>query len=170
MQPPPFQNRQRLQQLLVLEHRLSQSRLEQSHWGRSKRSPRRRRPPRRRTGPPTCRRRRRKRDAIYGAWRRAKSLVGLKKELDAAAACCATASASCWAQGLPVRETDGRGGGAGRRASRISNPIARGWLLLRAARQQRRGKNYASGIRALASSNRGNYRGSAPAVGLKRRV
>ena len=30
--------------------------------------------------------RRRKRDAIYGAWRRAKSLVGLKKELDAAAA------------------------------------------------------------------------------------
>ena len=28
--------------------------------------------------------RRRKRDAIYGAWRRAKSLVGLKKELDAA--------------------------------------------------------------------------------------
>ena len=28
----------------------------------------------------------RKRDAIYGAWRRAKSLVGLKKELDAAAA------------------------------------------------------------------------------------
>jgi len=66
-------------------------------------------------------------------------IAGRLAVFDAATAC--GSERAGLGKALAVRETDGRGGGAGRRASRISNPIARGWITSRSEAWQRRGKN-----------------------------